>query len=136
MSKARKTRRNEGTSKILKANCFQQNTGSTWTKNFSEVTKSKSNNSYNTLIFTDSIPKGIRMYQFNRTLRNRRAKMLNFLGAIIQLNFALHRCSFKRKISWYRYCSCWSVNDLLNGNSQFNPIVPGVHLNRHICKGN
>ena len=50
-------------------------------KSFSEATKSKSTNSYNTLIFSDSIPKGIGMYKFNRTLRNRRAKMLNLRGA-------------------------------------------------------
>ena len=50
-------------------------------KSFSEMTKSKSTNSCNTLIFSDSTPKGIGMYQFNRTLRNLRAKMLNFLGA-------------------------------------------------------
>ena len=35
----------------------------------------------NTLIFTDSIPKGIRMYGFNKSIKNRKAKMLNFPGA-------------------------------------------------------
>ena len=35
----------------------------------------------NTLIFTDSIPKGIRMYDFNKSIKNRKAKMLNFPGA-------------------------------------------------------
>ena len=35
----------------------------------------------NTLIFTDSIPKGIRMYDFNKLIKNRKAKMLNFPGA-------------------------------------------------------
>ena len=49
-------------------------------ESFSEVAKPKSTNSY-TLIFSDSIPKGSRMYKFNRTLRNRRAKMLNLRGA-------------------------------------------------------
>ena len=39
-------------------------------KSFSEVTKSKSTNSYNTLIFSDSIPKGIRMYQFNHCVKS------------------------------------------------------------------
>ena len=57
-------------------------------KSFSEATKSKSTNSYNTLIFSDSIPKGIRMYQFNRALRNFRAKMLNFPG--VSSNEILH----------------------------------------------
>ena len=40
-----------------------------------------SSNSSNTLIFTDSIAKGIRMYEFNRFIKNSKAKMFNFLGA-------------------------------------------------------
>ena len=36
---------------------------------------------HNTLIFTDSIPKGIHMYEFNSLLRNSKAKMLNFPGS-------------------------------------------------------
>ena len=36
---------------------------------------------YNTLIFTDSTPKGICMYEFNSLLRNRKAKMFNFPGS-------------------------------------------------------
>ena len=32
----------------------------------------------NTIIFTDSIPKGIHMYDFNKLIRDRKAKMLNF----------------------------------------------------------
>ena len=35
----------------------------------------------NTLIFTDSIPKGIRMNDFNKLIKNRKAKTLNFPGA-------------------------------------------------------
>ena len=35
----------------------------------------------NTFIFTDSIPKGIRMNEFNESIKNRKAKMLNFPGA-------------------------------------------------------
>ena len=35
----------------------------------------------NTLIFKDSIPKGIRMFDFNKLIKSRKAKMLNFLGA-------------------------------------------------------
>ena len=37
---------------------------------------------YNMLIFTDSIPKGIRMYEFNSLIRNKKAKMLNFFFSI------------------------------------------------------
>ena len=35
---------------------------------------------YKTLIFTDSVPKCIRMYQFNSLLRNRKGQILNFPG--------------------------------------------------------
>ena len=51
-------------------------------KSFSEETKSKIINSYNTLLSSDSIPKATRVYQFNKTLRNRRADMLNFPDAL------------------------------------------------------
>ena len=38
----------------------------------------------NTLIPTDSIPKGIRMNDFNKLIKNRKAKMLNFPGALLR----------------------------------------------------
>ena len=38
-------------------------------------------NSSNTLIFTDCIAKGILMYEFNRFIKNSKAKMFNFPGA-------------------------------------------------------
>ena len=38
-------------------------------------------NSSNTLIFTDSIAKGIRMYEFNRFIKNSKATMFIFPGA-------------------------------------------------------
>ena len=38
-------------------------------------------NSSNTLIFTDSVAKGIRMYEFNRFIKNSKGKMFSFLGA-------------------------------------------------------
>ena len=47
---------------------------------YSETVKAKPEPT-NTLIFTDSIPKGIRMYDFNKLIKNRKAKMLNFPGA-------------------------------------------------------
>ena len=47
---------------------------------YSETVKAKPE-PMNTLIFTDSIPKGIRMYGFNKSIKNRKAKMLNFPGA-------------------------------------------------------
>ena len=36
---------------------------------------------HNTLVFTDSTLKGIRMYELNSLLRNRKTQMLNFPGS-------------------------------------------------------
>ena len=47
---------------------------------YSKTVKSKPEPA-NTLIFMDSIPKGIHMYDFNELIKNRKATMLNFLGA-------------------------------------------------------
>ena len=49
-------------------------------KSYSE-TVHLSPNSSNTLIFTNSIAKGIRIYEFNRFIKNSKAKMFNFPGA-------------------------------------------------------
>ena len=78
-------------------------------RSFSEVTKSKSTNSHNSLIFSDTIPKGIRMYQFNKTLRNRRAKILNFPGA--SFNEILHYTDvhLKEKLVDTAIIHCWSI---------------------------
>ena len=88
-------------------------------KSFSKVTKPRSSNSYNTLIFTSSIPKGIRMYQFNRTFRNRRAKMLNFPGASSSEMLRYIDVHLKEKLIDTAVVHV-GVNDLLNGNIQFN----------------
>ena len=48
---------------------------------YSETVKVKTE-PVNTLIFTDSIPKGIPMNDFNRLIKNRKAKMLNFPGTL------------------------------------------------------
>ena len=48
-------------------------------RNYCEATQPRPS-PVNTLIFTDSIPKGIRMCEFNSLLRNRKAQMLNFPG--------------------------------------------------------
>ena len=83
-------------------------------KSFSEVTKSDSNNSYNTLIFTGSILKGTQMYQFNRTLRNRRAKILNFPGA--SSNEILHYIDIHSKEKFIdTVIAHVGVNDQLSG---------------------
>ena len=44
---------------------------------YSETVKGRPE-SGNTLIFTDSIPKGIRLNNFNKLIKNRKAKMLKF----------------------------------------------------------
>ena len=49
-------------------------------KTYSETVRLPPNSS-NTLIFTDSIAKGIRMYEFNRFVKNSKAKMFSFPGA-------------------------------------------------------
>ena len=95
-------------------------------KSFSEATKS-STNSYNTLIFSDSIPKGIRIYQFNRALRNFRAKMLNFPGA--SSNEILHYINVHLREKLIDIVIIHvGVNDLLNGNSQLrvNQLIENI----------
>ena len=90
------------------------------------ISKSQGNNSHDTLIFTDSIPKGIQMYQCNRTLINRRAKMLNFPGAssngISHINVHL-----KEKLTGTAIIHV-GVNDQLNGNRQLkiNQLIENI----------
>ena len=85
-------------------------------KSFFEVTL-ESTNSYNTLIFSGSIPKGIRMYEFDRALRNHRAKMLNFPGA--SSNEILHYIDVHLKEKLIDTIIVHvGVNDRLNENSQ------------------
>ena len=49
-------------------------------KSYSETLHLSPNSSI-TLIFTDSIAKGILMYEFNRFIKNSKATMFNFPGA-------------------------------------------------------
>ena len=49
-------------------------------RNYCEATQPRPS-PHNTLVFTDSIPKGIRMYGFNTLLRNRKTQMLKFTGS-------------------------------------------------------
>ena len=69
----------------------------------------------NTPIFTDSIPKGIHMYDFN--FKNRKYKMLNFPGAssrqlLHYMDIHLEGIQFDTAGIHIR------VNDLLNYNNQ------------------
>ena len=48
---------------------------------YSETVKEKPKPA-NTFIFTHSIPKNIRRYDFNKLIKNRKGKILNFPGAL------------------------------------------------------
>ena len=50
-------------------------------KSYSKATCSHKN-VFNIVIFTDSIPKGIQMQKFNCLIKNPRAKVFNFPGAL------------------------------------------------------
>ena len=49
-------------------------------KNYSKAIRLH-NSVFNTIIFTESIPKGIQMHKFNRLIKNRQAEMFSFPGA-------------------------------------------------------
>ena len=89
----------------------------------------------NTLMFTDSIPKGIRMYEFNSLLRNGKAQMLNFLGSSSKqmshcIDIHLEDKSIGTVILHV------GLNDLLNGISQFNvdDLMSSIHKIIEKCK--
>ena len=86
------------------------------------MTKSKSANSYNNSIFSDSIPKGFRMYQFNRTLRNHRAKMLKFQGASSNEILDYIDVHLKEKLIDTVIVHV-GVNDLLNRKSELKKTI-------------
>ena len=52
-------------------------------KSYSKAT-GLNKNVFNTVIFTDSIPKGMQMQKFSRLIKNRRAKIFNFPSASSQ----------------------------------------------------
>ena len=82
----------------------------------------------NTLIFTDSMPKGIRMNNFNKLIKNRKAKMLKFPCA--SLRQLLHYMDIHLEgIQIDTVVIHIGVNDLLNSsnhsrtNSLMNNII-------------
>ena len=90
---------------------------------------------YNTFIFTDSIPKGIRMYEFNSLLRNRKAKMLNFPGSsskqmLHYIDIHLEDKSIDTVLLHV------GVNGLLNDNSKSNVdnLMSNIHKIVEKCK--
>ena len=74
---------------------------------------------YNALIFTDRIPKGIRMYEFNSLLRNRKTRKLNFPGYLSKQMLHYTDIHLEDK-SIDTVPLHVDVNDLLNDNSQSN----------------
>ena len=90
---------------------------------------------YNTFIFTDSIPKGIRMYEFTSLLRNRKAKMLNFPGSsskqmLHYIDIHLEDKSIDTVLLHV------GVNGLLNDNSKSNVdnLMSNIHKIVEKCK--
>ena len=88
-----------------------------------------------TLIFTSSIPKGIRMYEFNSLLRNRKAQMLNFPGSSSKqmshyIDIHLENKSIDTVILHI------VMSDLLNDNSQSNvdSLMSNIHKIIEKCK--
>ena len=63
-------------------------------KTYSETVRGRYKPS--TLIFSDSIPKGIKMYQFNKRLVNNNSPADQFPWSFIQKSFTLPRCSSRR----------------------------------------
>ena len=63
---------------------------------------------HNTLVFTDSTLKGIRMYELNSLLRNRKTQMLNFPGSSSKQ--MPHYIDIHREYKSIDSCfACWCV---------------------------
>ena len=83
---------------------------------YSETVKAKPEPA-NTLIFSDNIPKGIRMNDFNKLIKNRKAKMLNFPG--VSSRQLLHYMNIHLEgIQVDTVVIHIGVNDLLNYSNQ------------------
>ena len=83
---------------------------------YSETVKPKPE-PLNTFIFTDSITKGTRMYDFNKLINNGKAKLLNFPGASSrQLPYYMDICL--QEIQVDTVVIHIGVNDLLNYSNQ------------------
>ena len=81
-------------------------------QNYCEATQPRPS-FHDTLLFTYSIPKSIRMHVFNSLLRNRKAQMLNFPGSSSrQMSYCIDIHQEDKSVDTVN-----NVNDLLNGNS-------------------
>ena len=87
-------------------------------RNYCEATQ-PSPSPYNTLIFTDSIRKDIRMYKFNSLLKDRKAQMKNFPGSLSKeiLRYIDIHTEDKSVDTAVLHVG---VNNILNDNSQSN----------------
>ena len=114
-------------SKIPKTNCFQQNTGSTWTYKLFWSDKIREYQFIQQFNFQWQYPKGIRMYQFNRALRNHRPKMLNFPGASFDEILHYIDVHLKEKLIDTIIVHV-GVNDRLNESSQLkiNQLIENI----------
>ena len=103
-------------------------------RNYCEAAQPRSS-PYNTLIFTDSVPKGIRMYELNLLLRNRKAKMLNFPGSSSKQMLHYIDIHLEDK-STDTVLLHVGLNDLLNNNSQYNAdnLMSDIHKIVEKCR--
>ena len=122
---------------LLKQNSLQNLPLVPGKRNFCEAEQQRPS-PYNTLIFTDSIPKGNRMDEFNSLLINRKAKILNFPGSSSKqmLDYIdIHDIHLEDK-SIDTVLLHVGVNDLLNGNSKSNVdnLMSNIHKIVEKCK--
>ena len=101
---------------LLKQNSLQNLPLVPGKRNYCEAAQQRPS-PYNTLVFTDSIPKGIRTYEFNSLLRNRKAKMLNFPGSSSKQMLHYIDIHLEDKSTVLLHVV---VNDLLNDNCKSN----------------
>ena len=101
---------------LLKQNSLQNLPLVPGKRNYCEAAQQRPS-PYNTLVFTDSISKGIRTYEFNSLLRNRKAKMLNFPGSSSKQMLHYIDIHLEDKSTVLLHVV---VNDLLNDNCKSN----------------
>ena len=103
-------------------------------RNYCEATQ-PSPSPYNTLIFTDSIRKDIRMYEFNSLLKDRKAQMTNFPGFLSKeiLRYIDIHIEDKSVDTAVLHVG---VNNILNDNSQSNVdnLMSNIHKIIEKCK--
>ena len=89
----------------------------------------------NTLIFSDSIIKGIRMNDFNKLIKNRKVKMLNFTGASSRQ--LLHYMDIRLEAIQVDTAVIYiGVNDLLNysNQSRIDSLMNNIICNVEKCR--